>query len=97
MNQGKLEVDKQKMTRVNVDILGISELKWTGMGGKSHGQRSLVGYSPWGRKELYTTEKRHWFTGSHYKGKSIFYSFSCVSVRDDGWSLNLLWSSIHGV
>ena len=32
MNQGKLEVVKQKMSRVNVDILGISELKWTGMG-----------------------------------------------------------------
>ena len=32
MNQGKLEVVKQKMTRVNIDILGISELRWTGMG-----------------------------------------------------------------
>ena len=32
MNQGKLEVVKQETTRVNVDILGISELKWTGMG-----------------------------------------------------------------
>ena len=32
MNQGKLEVVKQEMTRVNVDILGISEPKWTGMG-----------------------------------------------------------------
>ena len=32
MNQGKLEVVKQEMTTVNVDILGISELKWTGMG-----------------------------------------------------------------
>ena len=32
MNQGKLEVVKQEMERVNVDILGISELKWTGMG-----------------------------------------------------------------
>ena len=32
MNQGKLEVIKQVMSRVNVDILGISELKWTGMG-----------------------------------------------------------------
>ena len=30
MNQGKLEVVKQEMARVNVDILGISELKWTG-------------------------------------------------------------------
>ena len=32
MNQGKLEVVKQEMARVNVKILGISELKWTGMG-----------------------------------------------------------------
>ena len=32
MNQGKLEVAKQEMARVNIDILGISELKWTGMG-----------------------------------------------------------------
>ena len=32
MNQGKLEVVKQAMARVNVDILGISKLKWTGMG-----------------------------------------------------------------
>ena len=32
MNQGKLEVVQQEMARVNVDILGISELKWTGMG-----------------------------------------------------------------
>ena len=31
MNQGKLEVVKQEMARVNVDILGISKLKWTGM------------------------------------------------------------------
>ena len=31
-NQGKLELVKQEMARVNVDILGISELKWTGMG-----------------------------------------------------------------
>ena len=35
MNQGKLEVVKQEMARVNVDILGISKLKWTG------GQESL--------------------------------------------------------
>ena len=49
MNQGKLEVVKQEMERVNIDILGISELKWTGMGefnSKNHyiyycGQESL--------------------------------------------------------
>ena len=32
MNQGRLEVVKQEMTRLNIDILGIRELKWTGMG-----------------------------------------------------------------
>ena len=32
MNQGKLEVVKQQMSRVNIDILEISELRWTGMG-----------------------------------------------------------------
>ena len=32
MNQGKLEVVKQEVSRVNINILGISELKWTGMG-----------------------------------------------------------------
>ena len=38
MNQGKLEVVKQEMARLNIDILGISKLKWTGMGEfNSHG------------------------------------------------------------
>ena len=32
MNQGKLDVTKQEMAKVNTDILGISELKWTGVG-----------------------------------------------------------------
>ena len=49
MNQGKLEVVRQGMARVNVNILGISELKWTGLGefnSKDHyiyycGQESL--------------------------------------------------------
>ena len=31
MNQSKLDVVKRRMTRVNIDILGISELRWTGM------------------------------------------------------------------
>ena len=49
MNQGKLEVVKEEMARVNVDILGLSELKWTGMDEFNsdvhyiyyHGQESL--------------------------------------------------------
>ena len=32
MNQGKFEIVKQEMTRVNIDIVGISELRWTGIG-----------------------------------------------------------------
>ena len=61
MNQGKLEVVKQEMARVNVDILGISELKWTGMGefnSDDHyiyycGQKSLRrnGIATWSTKE----------------------------------------------
>ena len=41
MNQGKLEVVKQKMARVNIDILGITELKWTGMGEFNSGDHCI--------------------------------------------------------
>ena len=41
MNQSKLEVVKQEMTRVNIDILGISELKWTRMGGFNSDDHSI--------------------------------------------------------
>ena len=47
MNQGKLEVVKQEMASVNVDILGISELKWTGMGEfNSDDHSNTVGKNP---------------------------------------------------
>ena len=48
MNQGKLEVVKQEMTRVNIDILGISKLKWTGMGEFNPGDHmpTTVGKNP---------------------------------------------------
>ena len=65
MNQDKLDVIKQEMARVNIDILGISELKWTGMGefnSDDHyiyyrGQESTCqwrrhGFHPWVRKIL---------------------------------------------
>ena len=42
MNQGKLEVVKQEMARVNIDILGISELKRTRMGGQESPRRNRV-------------------------------------------------------
>ena len=41
MNQGKLEVVKQEMARLNIDILGISELKWTGMSGFNSGDHYI--------------------------------------------------------
>ena len=41
MNQGKLEVIKQEMARVNINILRISELKWTGMGKFSSDDHSI--------------------------------------------------------
>ena len=41
MNQSKLEVIKQEMISVNMDIIGISELKWTGMGEFTSDQESL--------------------------------------------------------
>ena len=41
MNQGKLEVDKQEMERVKGNILGISELKWTGMGELNSDDRNI--------------------------------------------------------
>ena len=43
MNQGKLEVVKQEMARVNIDILGISKLKWTGKG-KSNSDDHCIYY-----------------------------------------------------
>jgi len=44
MNQGKLEVIKQEMAKVNVDILGISKLKWTGMGEFNSDDLSYIYY-----------------------------------------------------
>ena len=49
MNQGKLEVVKQEMARVNVETLGISELKWTGMG-EFNSDDHYVYY--WGQESL---------------------------------------------
>ena len=54
MNQGKLEVVKQEMARVNVNIPGISELKWTGMGefnSDDHYISTTVGRNPSGEME----------------------------------------------
>ena len=53
MNQGKLEVVKQEMARVNINILGISELKWTGMG-EFNSDDHYIYY--WGQESLRRNE-----------------------------------------
>ena len=53
MNQGKLEVVKQEMAGVNIDILGISELKWTGMG-EFNSDEHYIYY--WGQESLRRNE-----------------------------------------
>ena len=57
MNQGKMEVVKQEMGRVNVDILGIRELKWTAMGGFS--QMTIISTTA-GRNPLEEMEEPSW-------------------------------------
>ena len=57
MNQGKLEVVKQEMARVNIDILGISELKWTGMGEFNSDDHYInCRGQDWGQEDKGTTE-----------------------------------------
>ena len=64
--------------------------------GKSHGQRSLVGYSPWGRKESDTTERLHFHSSLSCIGEGNCNPFQCSCLensRDGGaW-----WSAVHGV
>ena len=52
MNQGKLEVVKQEVARVNVDILGISKLNWTGMGEFNSGDHYIYNCGQNSLKEM---------------------------------------------
>ena len=49
INQGKLEVAKEEMARVNVDILGITKLRWTGMG-EFNSDDHYIGVNVWDHK-----------------------------------------------
>ena len=55
--------------------------------GKFHGQRSLVGYSPWGHKELYTTECLHACAHTHTHTYTNFYIHKRTSCRLELWNL----------
>ena len=83
MNQGKLEMVKQEMTRVNVDILGLSKLKWTGMGEFNSDAVKLKTLAPW--KKSYDQLRQHIIKQRHYfasKGPSS-QSYGFSSSR--GW------------
>ena len=64
--------------------------------GKSHGQRSLVGYSPWGHEESFTTERLHFHfslscTG---EGNGNPLQYSCLENPRDGGAR---WAAVYGV
>ena len=75
MKQGKLEVVKQEMARVNVDILGISELKWTGMGEFNSDDHDIYycGRNPSGEMEWHSwsTRVRNAVLGCNLKNNRI--------------------------
>ena len=87
-NQGKLEMVKQEMTRVNVDILGLSKLKWTGMGEFNSDAVKLKTLAPW--KKSYDQLRQHIIKQRHYfasKGPSS-QSYGFSSSRGWMWELD---------
>ena len=78
MNQGKLEVVEQEMARVNVDILGINELKWTGMSEFNSDDDCIYycGQESLGRNEvaIIVTKMQYLDAVSKMTGRSLFVS-----------------------
>ena len=81
MNQGKLEVVKQVMARVNINILGISELRWTGMGGFNSDGQELLRRN--GVAIMVTKRVQNAVLGSSLKNDSM------ISVRFQGTPFNI--------
>ena len=101
MNQGKLEVVKQEMPRVNRDILGISELKWTGMGEFNSDYHYIYHYIYCGQESL----RRN---GPHSPQKnpkcSIWMQFGCnlkndrmISVHFQGKPFNITVIQVYAL
>ena len=94
MNQGKLEVVKQEMARVNIDILGINKLKWTGMG-KFNSDNHYIYYC--GQESLRRNEvalivnKRVWnaVLGCNLKNDRM------ISVRFQGKPFNITVMQVY--
>ena len=102
MNQGKLEVVKQEMARVNVDIVGISKLKWTGMGEfKSDGLRSKQKK----KQNIFTPAPNpsEWCHKSNTKAWVLWWPCVCIYVFVLGqqswrwvWTEETLWIQVMG-
>ena len=95
MNQGKLEVVKQEIARVNINILGISKLKWTGMGNLI--QITLISTTV-GKNPLEEMEQPSWSTrvqnevlGYNLKNNSDLCSFPRQTVK---YLRNIIYSHI---
>ena len=83
------------------DLGGSCAEKWQPtpvfMPGKSHGLRSLVGCSPWGRKESDTTERLHFHFHFHFRAlekEMATHSCSCLENPRDGGAW---WAAVYGV
>ena len=80
MNQGKLEVVKQEMARVIIDILGLSKLKWTGMGEFNSDAVKLKTLAPWKKSydqlRQHIIKQRHYFASKGPSGQSYGFSSS---------------------
>ena len=89
MNQGKLEVVKQEMVRVNIDLLGISELKWTGMGEFNSGDHYIY-YC--GQESL--RRNRVALIVNSGEGNGTPLQYSCLENPMDGGAWK---AAVHGV
>ena len=85
MNQGKLEVVKQEMARVNVDILAISELKWTGMG-EFNSDDHYIYY--WGQESLRRNGVTH-IVNKSLKYSTLLWMLLVIEARSDAVKSNI--------
>ena len=94
MNQGKLEVLKQEMARVNINILGISELKWTGMGEVNSDDHYIYYYGQESLRRngvaiMVNTRVRNAVLGCNFKNHRM------ISVRLQGKPFNIMVSQVY--
>ena len=89
MNQGKLEVVKQEMARVNVDIPGISELKWTGMGEFNSDDHYIYQYRRNGVAIMVNKRVQNAVLGYNLKNDRM------ISVRLQGKPFNIMVIQVY--